>query len=79
MGIPHCPKCGLEIRKQSVDEIADKVMLMPVGSKIMVEAPTVRGKKAVTVPTVERGLCEVVFWSIEIAGESPSIRQKRCF
>lgn len=45
VGIPHCPKCGLEIRKQSVDEIADKVMLMPVGSKIMVEAPTVRGKK----------------------------------
>ena len=45
VGIPHCPKCGLEIRKQSVDEIADKVMLMPAGSKIMVEAPTVRGKK----------------------------------
>lgn len=44
-GIPHCPKCGREIRRQSVDEIADKVMLMPEGSKIMVEAPVVRGKK----------------------------------
>ncbi|MBO5327923.1 MAG: excinuclease ABC subunit UvrA [Clostridia bacterium] len=45
VGIPHCPKCGREIRKQSVDEIADRVMLMPTGSKIMVEAPVVRGKK----------------------------------
>ncbi|MBE7087997.1 MAG: excinuclease ABC subunit UvrA [Clostridiales bacterium] len=45
VGVPHCPKCGREIKKQSVDEIADKVMLMPTGSKIMVEAPVVRGKK----------------------------------
>ena len=45
VGIPHCPNCGREIRKQSVDEIADKVMLMPAGSKILVEAPTFRGKK----------------------------------
>ena len=45
VGIPHCPKCGREIRRQSVDEIADRVMLMPAGSKIMVEAPVVRGKK----------------------------------
>ena len=45
VGVPHCPKCGREIRRQSVDEIADRVMLMPVGSKIMVEAPVVRGKK----------------------------------
>ncbi len=45
VGVPHCPECGREIRRQSVDEIADKVMLMPAGSKIMVEAPVVRGKK----------------------------------
>ena len=45
VGIPHCPNCGREIRRQSVDEIADRVMLMPSGSKIMVEAPVVRGKK----------------------------------
>ena len=45
VGIPHCPKCGREIRRQSVDEIADKVVLLPDGSKIMVEAPVVRGKK----------------------------------
>ncbi len=45
VGVPHCPCCGREIRKQSVDEIADRVMAMPEGSKIMVEAPVVRGKK----------------------------------
>ena len=45
VGVPHCPKCGREIRRQSVDEIADKIMLWPEGSKIMVEAPVVRGKK----------------------------------
>lgn len=45
VGIPHCPNCGREIRRQSVDEIADRVMLMPEGSKIIVEAPVVRGKK----------------------------------
>ena len=45
VGIPHCPKCGREIRRQSVDEIADRVMLLPEGSKIIVEAPVFRGKK----------------------------------
>lgn len=45
VGVPHCPNCGREIRRQSVDEIADRVMLLPEGSKIMVEAPVVRGKK----------------------------------
>ena len=45
VGVPHCPQCGREIRRQSVDEIADRIMLMPEGSRIMVEAPVVRGKK----------------------------------
>lgn len=45
VGIPHCPKCGREIRRQTVDEIADKVMAMPEGSKILVNAPVVRGRK----------------------------------
>jgi excinuclease ABC subunit A len=45
VGVPHCPNCGREIRRQSVDEIADRVMLMPEGSKIIVEAPVFRGKK----------------------------------
>ena len=45
VGIPHCPNCGREIRRQSVDEIADRVMLLPEGSKIIVEAHVFRGKK----------------------------------
>ena len=44
-GTPHCPKCGREIRRQTVDEIADRVMELPEGSKILVNAPVVRGKK----------------------------------
>ncbi|MBQ8428037.1 MAG: excinuclease ABC subunit UvrA, partial [Clostridia bacterium] len=45
IGKPHCPKCGREIRRQSVDEIVDKVLEMPEGSKILVHAPVVRGRK----------------------------------
>ncbi len=45
IGIPHCSKCGREIRRQTVDEICDKVMAMPEGSKILVNAPVVRGRK----------------------------------
>ncbi len=44
-GIPHCPNCGREITRQTVDQIADKVMELEQGSKILVNAPVVRGKK----------------------------------
>lgn len=44
-GTPHCPKCGREIRRQTVDEIADRVTAYPEGSKILVNAPVVRGRK----------------------------------
>ncbi len=44
-GTPHCPKCGREIKRQTVDEIADRVMEYPAGSKILVGAPVIRGKK----------------------------------
>lgn len=45
VGTPHCPKCGREISRRSVDEIADRVMEMPGGSKVLVTAPVVRGRK----------------------------------
>lgn len=45
IGVPHCPKCGREIRRQTVDEICDRVMAMPEGSKILINAPVVRGRK----------------------------------
>ena len=45
VGVPHCPECGKEISRQTVDQIADKVMAFDAGTKIMVNAPVVRGKK----------------------------------
>ena len=44
-GIPHCPVCGKEIRRQSLDQIVDRVMDLPDGTRFMVAAPVVRGKK----------------------------------
>ncbi len=44
-GIPHCPKCGREIMRQTVDQMTDRIMELPEGTKIQVMAPVVRGKK----------------------------------
>ena len=45
IGIPHCPVCGREIRQQTVDEIADRLMTLPEGTRIQLLAPIVRGRK----------------------------------
>ncbi len=45
VGIPHCPKCGKEIRRQSVDQIVDQVMTLDQGSRFQILAPVIRGKK----------------------------------
>lgn len=45
IGVPHCPRCGREIARQTVDRITDKVMLLPENTKILVNAPVVRGRK----------------------------------
>ncbi len=45
VGTPHCPECGKEISRQTIDQIVDKVMALKEGSKILINAPVVRGKK----------------------------------
>lgn len=45
IGIPHCPVCGRPIEQQTVDQMVDKIMALPSGTKIQVLAPTVRGRK----------------------------------
>ncbi len=45
IGTPHCPKCGREIKRQTVDEIVDQLLRMPEGTRIQLLAPIVRGKK----------------------------------
>lgn len=54
IGIPHCPKCGRVIAKQSVDQMVDQIMAMGEGTKIQLLAPVVRGKKGEHVKVLER-------------------------
>ncbi len=53
-GIPHCPKCGKEIRKQTVDQMVDQLLTMPERTKIQLLAPVVRGRKGEHVKVLEQ-------------------------
>ena len=54
IGIPHCPSCGREIEKQTVDQMVDAIMALPEGTKFMLLAPVVRGRKGMHEKVLER-------------------------
>ncbi len=54
VGIPHCPKCGREIKKQTVDQMVEQIMGMPERTKLQLLAPVVRGRKGTHVKLLER-------------------------
>lgn len=54
IGIPHCPECGREIARQTVDQMVDKIMELPEGTRIQVLSPIVRGRKGEHVKVLDR-------------------------
>jgi excinuclease ABC subunit A len=54
IGIPHCPNCGREIKRQTIDQMVDQIMEMPQGTKLQLLAPVVRGRKGEHAKVLER-------------------------
>ena len=74
-GVPHCPECGKEIRRQTVDEIADRVMELEEGSKIIIKAPVVRGRKGEFEKQLE-GYKKQGYVRVDIDGEVRDLSEK---
>ena len=83
VGIPHCPNCGKRIRKQSVDEIVDHILEMEEGTKILVLAPIIRGKKGEHVKVLEQTLkdgfvrCRIDGQMYDLSEEIPNLNGKQ--
>lgn len=74
-GIPHCPVCGREISRQTVDDIADKITAYPPNTKILINAPVVRGKKGEFKKELE-GYKKSGFARVEIDGSVYSLDEE---
>ncbi len=68
IGVPHCPNCGREIKSVSVDQIIEKIVDRPMGSKVLILAPIVRGRKGEYVKQLE-GLRKDGYMRVKIDGE----------
>ena len=75
VGIPHCTECGKEIRRQTVDEIADRVLELEEGSKIIIKAPVVRGRKGEFEKQLE-GYKKLGYVRVDIDGEIHDLSEK---
>ncbi len=74
-GIPHCPVCGREISRQTVDDIADKITAYPSNTKILINAPVIRGKKGEFKKELE-GYKKSGFARVEIDGSVYSLDEE---
>ena len=68
VGVPHCPKCGREIRRQTIDQIVDRVMALEPGTRFQILAPVVHGKKGEHAKVLE-GVAKQGFVRARIDGE----------
>lgn len=74
IGIPHCPKCGKEIKKQSVDQMVDRIMEFPERTKLQIMAPVIRGRKGEHVKLLEN-IKKNGFVRVRIDGEVMDINE----
>ncbi len=75
VGVAHCPECGKEISRQTIDQILEKVMTLQAGSKILVNAPVVRGRKGEYAKEIE-GFKKSGFVRVEIDGKVYSLDEQ---
>ncbi len=83
IGIPHCPKCGLVVQPQTVQQMVDRVMSFPEGTRVVLYAPYVRGKKGEYRRQLERMAKEGFIRArvdgelVELSGDPPKLDKKR--
>ena len=74
-GIPHCTKCGKKIERQSIDQIVDEILKMPQGSKLMIMAPVIKGRKGQHVKVFE-DLMKSGYTRVMVDGETYTLDEE---